>query len=188
MAKFEIKTIGFRVQPHDPDWFEGREALANKAVDLSVTTRKLSRELEMLSGAADPLALRTMRRLHQHGVTDKLVNEVGAFVSNVCVFAVPEIDPETRKFDWRYGLHVKPSGWSDTPPIFPADDDIFYFVLMRLIDAGITEVLRCQAPAPLDHAYQNSNKKCNNYYFARPSKKWCSPRCGVRVSTRASED
>jgi len=184
VAKFKIKTIGFRVQPHDPEWFEGREALANKAVDMTVTTRKLSRELEKLAAAGDPLALRAMRRLDQHGVTDKLVNEVAAFVSNVCVFAVPEIDAKTRKFGWRSGLHVKPSGWSDTPPIFPSDDEIFYFVLMRLIDAGITEVEKCEAPAPKDHAYQKTSRKCGHYFFSKSNRQWCSTTCQVRVSSR----
>ena len=184
MEKYEEKTIGFRYQPHDPDWFDGREKLANMAVDMTVTPRKLARELDGLAAAGDPLALQLMRRLHKHGVTDKLVNEVGAFVSNVCVFAIPEVDPKTRKFDWRYGLHVKPSGWSDTPPIFFADDDIFYFALMRLIAAGIEKVVRCTAPAPLDHAYQKSKGKCGNYYFERSNKKWCSKTCQVRVSNR----
>ena len=184
MPKYQIKTIGFRFQEHDPEWFEERGALAKKAADMNVTPRKLSRDLERLAAAGDPIALRAMRRLHQHGVTDKLVNTIGAFVGNVCVFAVPEIDPTTRKFDWRYGLHVKPSGWSDTPPIFPADDEIFYFVLMRLIDADITEVEKCEAPAPKDHAYQKTSRKCGHYFFSKSNRQWCSTTCQVRVSSR----
>lgn len=187
MGKKIEKTIGFRAPEHDPEWLEGRTALARKAIDMRVTPRKLSRELELLVASGDPMALMVLKRLKQYGVTDALVNEIDHFVHNVCVFAVPEIDPKTRKFKWRHGGDVKPSGWSDTPPIFSADYEIFCFALMRLIDAGITEVERCKAPAPLDHPYQKSKGECGHYFFSKRNRKWCSTTCQVRVSSRKAK-
>ena len=187
MAIIAEKPIGSQHPVNDPEWVEAREALAKKAIDLKFTPRKLSRELEDLATNGDPLALMLMRRLHRYGVTKGLLNDIDASVHNVCVFAVPEIDYKTKKFTWRYGFDVAPRGWLTLPHIFQSAYEMFCFVLMRLIDAGIEKVVRCEAPAPKDHAYQKTSRKCENYYFARSNKNWCSSRCGVRVSTRGSE-
>ena len=172
----------------DPEWADAHEALARKAVDMNVKPKVLARELENLAAAGDPTALMFMRRLLRYGITVGLQNDIDAAVSNICVFAVPKIDRKTRKFEWKLGFDVRPSGWIDYPAIFQSIDEVFCFVLMRLFDKKIEKVERCKAPAPLDHAYQKSKGKCGNYFFSRSNKEWCSPRCGVRKSTRKSEE
>ena len=187
MVIIQEKPIGSPHPTIDPAWAEAQRALAWKAIDMDVKPRQLARNLENLATAGDPMALMFMRRLYKYGVTVGLQNDIDSAVSNVCVFALPEIDRKTRKFKWRFGSDVYPQGWINHPAFFQCASDAFYFVLMRLLDAGIEKVERCGAPAPLDHAYQKSQRKCKNYYFVRSNKRWCSARCGVRVSTRASD-
>jgi len=178
------KPIGIPHPTIDPEWADAHKALASKAIDMDVKPRKLSRELENLAAAGDPMALMLMRRLLRYGVTDGLLNDIDASVHNVCVFAVPEIDYKTRNFEWRFGFDVRPSGWTSWPAIFQSDYEVFCFVLMRLFDAGIEKVERCEAPAPKSHAYEKSNRKCGHYFFSRSNRNWCSTTCQVRVSSR----
>lgn len=184
MAIIQEKPIGSPHPTIDPEWADAHNALAWNAINMGVKPRRLAKELEQLAAAEDPTALLVMKRLHRYGVTTGLMNDIDVSVHNVCVFAVPEIDRKTHKFSWRFGFDVKPSGWLQYPAVFQSDYDVFLFALMRLIDAGINHVERCEAPAPKDHAYQKINHKCSNFFFSRSNRNWCSPTCQVRVSSR----
>lgn len=184
MAIIAEKPIGSPHPVNDPEWVEAREALAQKAIDLKFKPRALSKSLEELAVDGDPMALMLMRRQHRYGVSDKWLNTIDASVHNVCVFAVPEINYKTRKFTWRHGFDVAPSGWTQLPHIFQSACEMFCFVLMRLIDAGIEKVERCEAPAAKSRPYEKNGRKCDNYFFSKSNRKWCSSTCQVRVSSR----
>ena len=63
MAIIAIKPIGSPHPVNDPEWAAEREKLAQKAIDINVKPRALSRELERLAAAGDPMALMVMRRI-----------------------------------------------------------------------------------------------------------------------------
>ena len=188
MAIIQEKPIGSPHPTVDPEWADQHIELAEKAIDMDSKPRQLAKEMENLARAGDPMALMMLKRLLRYGVTDALVNEIDANVHNICVFAVPEINYQTRKFRWRSGLDVRPSGWTQYPAVFQSDYEAFCFVLMRLFDAGITAVERCNAPAPKAHAYQESTNTCGNYFFSKSNRKWCSDTCQVRVSSRRATE
>ena len=188
MALLAEKPLGQRLPMHDPAWVKEREALAQKAIDLKFKPRALSKALEKLAAAGDPGALMLMRRQHRYGVSDNWLNNIDTSVHNVCVFAVPEINYKTRKFTWRFGFDVSPSGWTQLPHVFQSAYDMFLFVFMRLIDAGIEKVERCEAPAAKKSPYEKNDRKCGNYFFSKSNRKWCSTTCQVRVTSRRASE
>jgi hypothetical protein len=150
------------------------DLLARKA--LLLDTRELGEEIVSLANSGDAMALRWIRRLFRYGVTPTMLNMIDRIVREVDLVHNYRLNPDNSKFDLELRVWGRVQPVPDQP-LFPNMETVFCWILMRLVNDEIADTLtRCLAPAS-----KSKDKACNNYFFARPNRAWCSKTCGSRV-------
>lgn len=112
----------------------------------------------------DPLALRWVRRLVTHGVTDSLLADVDRIVRDIPFGAFLILKPSSRKFEWR--LRLRRNSLQSRETIFA------WWVAWLVTVDGIEGLKRCAL------------KDCRKYFVGGPRAKWCSENCGSKFRVR----
>jgi len=124
----------------------------------------VARGLVAAANQGDPLALRWVRRLVKHRVTDSLLADVDRIVRGELWSAFLILEPSSRKFEWR--LRPRRDSLQDREKMFG------WMVAWLVTVDAIDGLKRCAL------------KDCRKYFVGGPRAKWCSENCGSKYRIR----